>query len=142
MGDLIPVLQVAVGPVILISGVGLLLLSMTNRFGRIMDRSRIIARQLRRGDVQERELARSQVEILWRRARLVRRAIALATTSVLFAAVLVIVLFGAAVARLEVVPLIVVLFGSCLLTLVGSLLAFMQEVNESLGALKLDLFGP
>ncbi|MFN9975717.1 MAG: DUF2721 domain-containing protein, partial [Phycisphaerae bacterium] len=31
--DLIPVLQVAIGPVILISGVGLLLLSMTNRLG-------------------------------------------------------------------------------------------------------------
>jgi len=32
--QLIPVLQVAIGPVILISGVGLLLLSMTNRYGR------------------------------------------------------------------------------------------------------------
>jgi hypothetical protein len=142
MADLIPVLQVAVGPVILISGVGLLLLSMTNRFSRIIDRSRIIARELRQGDAGERERARSQVDILWRRARLVRRAIALATTSVLLAAMLVIVLFGAAVAHIDVAPLIVVLFASCLLTLVGSLLAYMQEVNESLSALKLDLFGP
>jgi hypothetical protein len=133
---------VAVGPVILISGVGLLLLSMTNRYSRIIDRSRIIARELRQGDVEEIARARSQVDILWRRARLVRRAIALATTSVLIAAVLVIVLFGAAVAHLEAAPLIVVLFGACLATLVGSLLAFMQEVNESLTALKLDLFGP
>ena len=31
---IIPVLQVAVGPVILISGVGLLLLTMTNRYSR------------------------------------------------------------------------------------------------------------
>jgi uncharacterized protein DUF2721 len=142
MADLIPVLQVAVGPVILISGVGLLLLSMTNRFGRIVDRSRMIARELRQSDADERARALSQVDILWRRARLVRRAIALATTSVLIAAILVIVLFGAAVAHIEVASLVVVLFGSCLLTLVGSLLAFMQEVNESLRALKLDLFGP
>ena len=35
--ELIPVLQVAIGPVILISGVGLLLLTLTNRFGRIID---------------------------------------------------------------------------------------------------------
>jgi uncharacterized protein DUF2721 len=142
MADLIPVLQVAVGPVILISGVGLLLLSMTNRFGRIVDRSRMIARELRQSDADERARALSQVDILWRRARLVRRAIALATTSVLIAAILVIALFGAAVAHIEVASLVVVLFGSCLLTLVGSLLAFMQEVNESLRALKLDLFGP
>ena len=42
--QLIPVIQTAVGPVILISGVGLLLLSITNRFGRIVDRARLLAR--------------------------------------------------------------------------------------------------
>ena len=36
---LIPIIQTAVGPVILISGLGLLLLTMTNRLGRIIDRS-------------------------------------------------------------------------------------------------------
>jgi hypothetical protein len=35
---MIPVLQVAIGPVILISGVGLLLLTLTNRYGRTIDR--------------------------------------------------------------------------------------------------------
>ncbi|WP_345111750.1 DUF2721 domain-containing protein [Candidatus Villigracilis vicinus] len=38
--ELIPVLQTAIGPVILISGVGLLLLSMTNRLSRVIDRAR------------------------------------------------------------------------------------------------------
>ena len=37
---LVPILQVAIGPAILISGVGLLLLTMTNRFGRIIHRAR------------------------------------------------------------------------------------------------------
>ncbi len=46
--ELIPVLQVAVGPVILISGVGLILLSLTNRFGRAVDRSRQLAQEMRR----------------------------------------------------------------------------------------------
>jgi hypothetical protein len=46
---LIPSLQVAIGPVILVSGVGLLLLSMTNRFGRVIDRSRELATELRAG---------------------------------------------------------------------------------------------
>lgn len=45
--QLIPTLQLAIGPVILISGVGLLLLSMTNRFGRIIDRARALNRDLR-----------------------------------------------------------------------------------------------
>jgi hypothetical protein len=36
------VLQTAIGPVILISGVGLLLFSMTNRSGRVIDRARLL----------------------------------------------------------------------------------------------------
>src|SRR5665647_2321311 len=45
--ELIPVLQVAIGPVILISGVGLLLLTLTNRYGRTIDRSRQLVREKR-----------------------------------------------------------------------------------------------
>ena len=46
ISQLIPTLQVAIGPVVLISGIGLLILSMTNRFGRVIDRGRILAREL------------------------------------------------------------------------------------------------
>src|SRR4051812_13190791 len=90
--ELIPLLQIAVGPVILISGVGLLLLSMTNRYARVIDRSRLLARDLRTPGEAER--ARAQVPILLRRARLLRLAILLAAASVLQAALLIIVLFG------------------------------------------------
>jgi hypothetical protein len=43
---LIPILQLAVGPVILVSGIGLLLVMLTNRFGRIVDRARLLTREL------------------------------------------------------------------------------------------------
>lgn len=137
--SLVPILQIAIGPVILISGVGLLLLSMTNRFGRIIDRSRILAVQLR-GDPVERERALAQVDILWRRAVLVRRAITLASVSVLLAAVLVIALFIAALRHAEIGTFIVVVFGGCLAALIASLVAFIAEINQSLVALRLDLF--
>ncbi len=140
MKDLIPLLQTAIGPVILISGVGLLLLSMTNRFGRIIDRSRILAHELRSGTDEQRASAQGQVGILWRRAKLIRRAIALAVISVLFAAVMMIVLFLGALEQLAVAGLVTVLFSACLLTLIASLVAFLQEINESLSALKLALF--
>jgi hypothetical protein len=138
---LVPILQVAVGPVILISGVGLLLLTMTNRFGRIIDRSRILAAAIRSGTEEERDRAESQIAILWRRARLVRQAIMFGCLSVLLAAALVIVLFAAAIARLEIAWIIVGLFTACLLTLIASLVAFLQEIDISLEALKFDLFG-
>ena len=45
--QIIPILQLAIGPVIVISGVGLVLLSMTNRFGRVIDRSRSLTKIIR-----------------------------------------------------------------------------------------------
>jgi hypothetical protein len=141
MGDLIPILQIAVGPVILISGVGLLLLSMTNRFGRIIDRSRTLAQAIRTGTDDDRRIAQGQIPILWRRALLVRRAIAFASVSLLLAAVLVIVLFLGALEHVDIAGLVIGLFSACLLTLIISLVAFIQEINQSLSALKVDLFG-
>src|ERR1035437_8148222 len=76
--ELIPVLQVAIGPVILISGVGLLLLTLTNRYGRTIDRSRQLVREQRECTEADRHRLEGQVEILYRRARLIRLSIPLA----------------------------------------------------------------
>jgi uncharacterized protein DUF2721 len=138
--DLVPSLQIAIGPVILVSGVGLLLLSMTNRLGRVIDRSRALSRELRSGTV-ERGRVISQLEILATRARLVRQAITLAIVSALSAAILVITLFVAAVFALEVGILVVALFVGCMAALIGALVAFLRDINLSLAALKLEL-GP
>jgi hypothetical protein len=106
MQEIIPLLQIAIGPVILISGIGLLLLTMTNRFGRIIDRSRILARELRAKSMISPELLSAQVKILMKRARLMRLSIHLASVSVLCAAILIIIIFLTALLRLEAAWLI------------------------------------
>ena len=133
------ILVAAVSPVILISGVGLLMLSMTNRFGRVIDRSRQLGQALRTAPEQERKRLGRQLEILRRRAGLLRRAISLATLSVLMAAILVIALFLAAMLHLEIVLLAALVFIVCLLLLIFSLAAFLQDINLSLVALKREL---
>lgn len=139
LDELVPILQVAVGPVILISGVGLLLLSMTNRLGRVVDRSRSLADILRRSESKERGRLTSELRILSTRARLIQRAITLAALSVLLAAILVIALFFIALFRLNVALLIILLFTACLASLIGSLVVFMRDINLSLEALKLEI---
>ena len=136
--DLIPVLQISVGPVILISGVGLLLLSMTNRYGRAIDRSRHLCDSLRTSP--ERHSARTkQLEILLRRAKLIRGCIALAAASVLLAALLIITLFLTALFKLELAALLIFLFIACLGCLIASLIVFILDINVSLAALKLEI---
>jgi hypothetical protein len=137
--DLGPILQIAIGPVILVSGVGLLLLSMTNRLGRVIDRSRELSMELRSGASAERDRVLSQLGILTTRARLVRQAITLAIVSLLSVAVLIITLFVAAVFALEVGVLVVALFVCCMGALIGALIAFLRDINLSLAALKLEL---
>jgi hypothetical protein len=133
------VLQTAVGPVILISGVGLLLLSLTNRFGRAVDRARQLLREMRGAPEDTRKRLAGQVENLYQRARLIQRAIVFSTVSLLFAAVLIITLFSSALMKMESAQLISLLFICCLLSLIVSLIAFIMEIRLSLQALKLEL---
>jgi Cu/Ag efflux pump CusA len=139
LNQLIPVLQTAIGPVILISGVGLLLLSLTNRFGRAVDRARQLLREMRATTGEDRQRFAGQVENLYERARLIQRAIIFGTISMLFAAVLIITLFFTALMKMESAVVISVLFICCLASLIVSLIAFIMDIRLSLKALKLEL---
>src|SRR6185295_19480361 len=110
LNELIPVLQVSVGPVILISGAGLLLLSLTNRFGRAADRSRQLMREMGGAGEEDRSRLKAQVEILYKRAHLIQIAIVLSAVSILFAAVMIITLFFTALLKLELAVVISVMF--------------------------------
>jgi predicted neutral ceramidase superfamily lipid hydrolase len=139
VSDLVPVLQTAIGPVVLVSGVGLLILSMTNRLSRIIDRGRSLVRELPKATDGGRERIQAQVDSLTHRARMLQRAITLAVFSVLFAAILVIVLFLTAAFHFEDAYLIGFLFVGAMASLIFSLVAFIQELNQSLTAFKLDI---
>jgi Na+/melibiose symporter-like transporter len=135
---LIPILQTAIGPMILISGIGLLLLTMTNRLGRVIDRARILAGNLTGITAEKKEKTLDQLQILWRRARLIRLSITLAAASALSAAILIIVLFFTALWQIETAWIIVVLFIACMLCFIGSLILFIRDINQSLEALGLE----
>jgi hypothetical protein len=137
--EIIPVLQVAIGPVILISGVGLLLLTMTNRLGRAIDRARALARDLRDVPDGARAPLLAQVAIIYRRARLIRVSIALAALSALLAGVLIVALFLTALLKWELGLAISLVFIACIGALIVSLGVFLYDIHLSLVALKLEL---
>jgi hypothetical protein len=139
INQLVPVLQLAIGPVILISGVGLLLLSFTNRLGRLIDRSRLLHREQLSGPAPERQgLLREQIGLIDRRAGILRQAISLSGLTVLLVSVLILVLFIAALFHLELGVVIVCLFSLALLALIGSMIGFLREITLSLEAVRLE----
>jgi hypothetical protein len=112
---------------------------MTNRYSHVVDRSRALSEALHKASPEERERFSKQLEVLFKRASIGRMAITLATSSVLLAAVLVIMLFLTAFFQLDVVPMIFGLFITCMGLLIVSLLFLLRDVNLSLAALKLEV---
>lgn len=139
LSKVVSILSISVGPVILISGVGLLLLSLTNRYGRVIDRARFLAEGLRKAGIDSSHL-KEQIQILRSRAKLLRASITFAAVSVLCTAVLIIGIFIGSIINLSPSIFIVIMFCSCMLSLIGSLACFIKDVNRSLSALDLDTY--
>ena len=124
---------------ILISGVGALMLTLTNRMGRIVDRTRGLAEKVRTAGGADRAHYETQLGILWRRAKLIRVAVTLAGLSMLLSCLLVMAIFvDASVARDFGTPLVVVFLGS-VICLAAALIAFLRDVWMSLWALRLEV---
>jgi hypothetical protein len=136
--ELTQVLQASISPVALVSGVGLLILSMTNRFGRVSDRLRELAAQGRRQSTEHPHVP-EQIAILVQRARLLRAAISCAVGCVLLSAVEVLLIFFIALVDLEAQLVVVLLFAASLVFLIASLICFLLDLRLSLQALNAEL---
>lgn len=135
----LPVIQLAVTPVILLSGVGALMITLTNRMGRIVDRTRSLAGHVLEADGELRKHFDGQLEILWRRAKLIRLAVTLAGLSMLLSCVLVMVIFVDASLRREFGLEMVVIFAASISCLIASLVAFLRDIWMSLWALRIEV---
>ncbi len=140
--DILQVIQAATTPVVLISGVGLLLLTLTARLGRIVDRTRILARQRRTAEPTEQRSLDTQLQILSRRARLIRLAVTLSALAVAMTGILIAVLFLGLLLKINLAVVAAVLFVGSLLSLVAAMLVFVQELYHALTALELDVSEP
>ena len=141
VAELIPILQTAIGPMILISGLGLLLLTMTNRLGRTIDRSRELLDEYEELTASSRLKVDREIVVLWKRARYIRTAILFACATCLGAATLVILLFLTGLLRIDVPIVVSTVFIMSMLSLIASLLFFLLDVNLTLSALRIELEG-
>jgi hypothetical protein len=135
----LPIIQLAITPVILISGVGALMLTLTNRMARIVDRTRVLAVQVQAAAGDDRRHLENQLTIMWRRAKLIRMAVTFAGLSMLVACVLVIAIFAAALLDADLTGGLKVLFTASILLLIAALGAFLRDIYVSLHALKLEV---
>lgn len=139
LSSLLPLIQLAITPVILISGMGALMITLTNRMARIVDRARVVAEAIPAANPSERAHLEDQLDIMWSRALMIRRAVTCNGLSMLVSCLMVIAIFGAAKFELPLGTLVLGLFAASVLLLTASLVDFLRDIFVSLHALKLQV---
>jgi hypothetical protein len=131
-------IQLALGPVFLISGVGITLSMLTQRLARIVDRARKLESE-RDETTHEKKLATIdwELKVIFRRARHINGAITLCTASALFTTLVVTLLFASEFVPLGVGGVIAILFVSSMGCLSTAFLVFLLEVRIATNALRI-----
>jgi len=139
MSDFDRILQATLTPVALISGVGLLLLSMVNRYNHALDRTRQLLKDRQRDPEGKRTTIEQSIQIIYTRCKVMKNAILCMTSSIFFSGSIIFTttlegLFGVVLGTVK---------GVFLLLSVGLVVAatmlFVVEVIYSLHAIRIDI---
>ncbi len=122
------IIQLSVAPVFLLTGIASILVVLTNRLARIVDRSRWLAQQLASSHGEHAHEYRRERRLIARRIRINYVAIGLCIGSALLVCAVIALLFLGSLfaARLEAV--VAVVFVVCMVSLVAALTCLLLEV--------------
>lgn len=122
------VIQLAVAPVFLLTGIGAILAVMTNRLGRVIDRARLLEDRLSHAAPESLVVIRADLVILSRRAQLIYRAITLCTTTALLICTVIAILFLSASLHFNATTPVTVLFVAAMATFFLGLVWLLREI--------------
>ncbi|MBC3809843.1 DUF2721 domain-containing protein [Undibacterium sp. CY21W] len=125
LGDVSHIIQLAIAPVFLLTGVGTKLAVLTSRLARIIDRARVVENLLQTNATVGLE---EELVELFQRSHLINRAITLSTTCGLLICLVIAALFVGDAIGLNLDKLIAGLFVGGILSLIGSFVYFMSEI--------------
>jgi hypothetical protein len=133
-------LQSSISPIVLISGVGLLLLSLSNRLGRTTDRSRDIVKEL--GEMRDKKGKKRkivQLNILYRRSKILRISIVSIAFSILTSSLIIPVLLIMNLFVIDLTTIGILLFMLSILGMITSAILLFIDVTLSLKALQIGV---
>lgn len=138
--DIARLIQSALAPVFLISGVASTLIVLTNRLARAVDRARRLEHRLEPGsaEVDPQEIDR-ELRILARRAYYINAAITMCGISAMLVTLVVVALFANAFFHVHMASTIALLFVLAMLFLTCAFVAFLVEVRIATQALRIGL---
>lgn len=129
-------IQLAIAPVFLLTAIGAMLGTMTNRVARIVDRARELEKRLA-GAAEESAPEHRELRLLARRARLINMAITCTVLSALLVCVSIGALFLDAFWQRSLTTLVAWIFGGSLAALIAGLGLFLREIYVATATLRI-----
>jgi Protein of unknown function (DUF2721) len=131
------VIQLAIAPVFLLTGIASLLGVLTSRLARVIDRARLLEGHLPDITGEHKRVVGGDLNMLSRRARYINRAISLCTTAALLVCVVIAVLFVSAFLSHDLSRLIAGLFVIAMGCVIAGLVSFLREVYFATQSLRI-----
>jgi hypothetical protein len=125
LGDIGHIIQLAIAPVFLLSGVCTNLMVLINRLARIIDRSRVLEERL---DLAYNDNYLNELDVLYRRSHLINIAIALSTLCGLFVCLVIALLFIGDTTNVTLDKYIAGMFVASVFSLIGSFGYLLREI--------------
>ena len=123
------VIEISVAPVFLLAGISGLLMVLTNRLGRTIDRSRSLQMASENQLLQvDRVSIDNEMASLLKRSRFINLSITLATASALLVCMVIIMLFLGSLISINASQIVASLFIVCMVVLSAAFSCFLAEV--------------
>ena len=137
VADIAHIIQLAVAPVFLLSGVGVTLTVLTNRLSRIVDRARVLEERVAGATETLRTALNADLRTLASRARYINWAITLTTCSGLLVCLVIVSLFVGYFLSLDLSKTIALLFIVAILAFVVAFVSFLREIFLATSSLRI-----
>jgi len=128
VGAISHIIQLSVAPVFLLTGIASILVVLTNRLARIVDRSRYLAQQLSSATGEQAQEFRWERRLIGRRIRINYIAIGLSICSALLVCTVIALLFIGSLFAAHLETVVAVLFIVCMAALITALSGLLSEV--------------
>lgn len=124
-------IQLALGPVFLLTGIAGMLNVMSGRLSRIIDRGRALRESPSLASVYSEQYIHNELNILEKRRHITSRAITMCTVAALTVCLVIVVLFTEAIFTIPLNEVVGILFILAIISLVIGLAYFLREVQLS-----------
>lgn len=126
------VIQLAIAPVFLLTGIAGLLSVLSTRLGRVTDRARTLERRLPHAlPEQQKTMLQDEVALLWKRILMINWAIRLCAGSALMISLVIVALFLGDYTVFNISAIIAGLFIFAMLLIIAGLVLFLLEVGSA-----------